>query len=206
MCPSSQLPRAVALDADPPPSVPAALIGWAFLVGCSVAAVEGWLALTTAEASFRPFGLEAFALGTIAKAAIYRYGTGNAAGVLLAFAAWLRHSRGPAFASPRTRRWLALRVAGMLPVLAVASTACLIGSAALASTGSSSVCEFLSSADLAPALLALVLHTLVTGSVVFAAWPLLGKQGGRAFLVGKIVSLWLLDGVLWFAVTEVLWS
>jgi hypothetical protein len=174
------------------------------VAGCSVAAIEGWLALWRAEASFKPFGLEVFGLGTVAKASIHRYGTVIAAGVLLAFAAWLLHTRGPGFASPRSRRWLAMRVAGLFPVLAVASTACLIGSAAVASTGSSSVCEFLSSADLAPASIALVLHAVVTGAILFAASPLLGKQGGLASLVGKIVLLWLVDGVLWLAVNSLL--
>jgi hypothetical protein len=200
------LPRAVALDPERSPRVPAALIGWAFLTACSIAAIDGWLALRAAEAGFSPFGLETFGLASVAKAAIYRLGTGITAGVLLAFAAGLLRARGPTFAGSSSRRWLALRVAGVFPVLAVVTIACVIGSAALFSGRASTVCEFLSSADLAPALIAVAVRAAITGTVLFVASPRLVKKAGIAVLVGKIALLWLVEGTLWFAATEVLWT
>jgi hypothetical protein len=100
---SSPLPRAVAVDRSPAPLFLAKPVAWALVVACGLAAIEGAVALHAAEGGFSPFGLESFALGTVAKASIHTYGMRIAAGVLLALAACLMHFRTVSFASAKTR-------------------------------------------------------------------------------------------------------
>jgi hypothetical protein len=202
--PSSPLARAIAVDNAAPPTVRAALVGWVLIAACSAAAIQGGLALHLAETRLAEFGLEAFALGVVAKAAIYRSGTSIATGVLLAFATGVLHFRRASFASARSRRWLALRTAAWLPVLALATTACCIGAAVVVSNGTGSVGEFLRFADIGAAMVVLALHMVLVGGIVFAASPLLGKEGGAAMLVGKLASVWFVAGLLWLAVAELL--
>jgi hypothetical protein len=201
---SPPLARAIALDTAAPLTVRATLLGWVLIAGCSAAAIQGWLALHVAEKSFAEFGLEGFALGAVAKGAICRSGTGIAAGVLLAFAIGVLHFRGASFASARSRRWLALRIAGLLPVLALATTVCCIGSAVVVSNGMGSVGEFLGIADVGSAMVVLALQMVLVGAIILAASPLLTKKRGLTALVGKVASVWFVEGLLWLAVAQLL--
>ncbi|MEO8707146.1 MAG: hypothetical protein ABI867_44375 [Kofleriaceae bacterium] len=172
-------------------------VAWALVIACGVAAIQGALALHVTEGSFSPFGLEAFALGAVAKASIRHYGMTIAAGVLLALAAGLMHFRSASFASTKSSRSLALRITGLLPVFAAATTGFLLASAVLLSDERSSVREFIGSADLVAVAITLPLRMVLLGSLVVIASPLLRMQGGIAMLVGKVVLVWFVEGFLW---------
>jgi hypothetical protein len=194
---SSTLARAVALDRDPAPLFLAKPVAWALVVACGLATIQGALALYAAERSFSPFGLETFALGAVAKASIHNHGIRIAAGVLLALAAGLMHFRRASFASTKSRRSLALRIMGLFPVFAAATTVFLVASAVLLSDERSSVREFVGSADLVAAAVTLPFRMALLGSLVLIASPLLRKEGGIAMLMGKVVLVWFVQGFLW---------
>jgi hypothetical protein len=194
---SSTLARAVAVDRNPAPLFLAKPVAWALVVACCLAAIEGALALHAAEGSFSPFGLESFGLGTVAKASIHSYGIRIAAGVLLALAAGLMHLRRASFASPKSSWSLALRITGLLPVFAAATTVSLLASAVLLSDERSSVTEFIGSADLVAVAVTLPFRMALLGSLVVISSPLLRKKGGIAMLVGKVMLVWFVQGCLW---------
>jgi hypothetical protein len=141
--------------------------------------------------------LESFGLGAVTKASIHNDGFQIGAGVLLALAAGLMHFRSPSFASMKRRRSLALRITGLLPVFAAASTVCLLASAALLSHQHASAWEVMDSADAVAVAISLPFRMVLLGSLVVIASPLLRKQGGIALLVGKIVLVWVAHGVGW---------
>ncbi len=193
---SSPLARAVALDRDAAPVSLAKPAAWAFVVACGLAAIYGAFTLYAAERSFSPFGLETFALGTVAKSS-FHYGSKIAADVLLALAAGLMHFRSAACASPKVSRSLALRITGLLPVFAAACIACFAGSAVLLSHDGFTAGQFIDSADFVAAAVLVLFRMALLGSILLVAAPLLRKQGGKLMLVGKVALLWLIQGLLW---------
>jgi hypothetical protein len=194
---SSTLARAVDVDRKPAALFLAKPVAWALVVACALAAIQGGLALHVAEGSFSQFGLERFGLGAVTKAAIHNYGIRIAAGVLVALAAGLMHFRRASYASKKSSRSLALRITGLLPVFAAATTVSLLASAILLSDERSSAIEFIGSADLVAVAVTLPFRMALLGSLVVIASPLLRKKGGIAMLVAKVVLVWFVLGLLW---------
>jgi hypothetical protein len=134
--------------------------GWGLVIACALAAIQGGLVLRVTDESLSEFGLEVMAVGVVARAGVYEYGSWIAAGVLLAVAAVLLHVRRTSFSSARSTRSLALRIAGLLPVYAAATTASFIAVAVVLSNELYYLGELVGSEDL---VVAVVL--LLTGDV-----------------------------------------